>query len=75
MTDAEVTTMEAQRLSNFITEEWLARYSDSGAVWDRARKVLIAESAKHSPEIVAEAQRIAKERWRKWTNEVNNANS
>ena len=67
--------MEAHRLSTFITEEWLASQSDSGAFWDGARKALIAESAKHPPEVIVEAQRIARERWDRWINEVNNANS
>jgi len=70
-----VTNLEAQRLSRLITEEWLASQSDSGAIWERARKALIEESAKHSPEIVVEAQRLARERWDKWIQEINNANN
>lgn len=72
MTDAEVIALEAHRLSNFITEAWLASQSDSGAVWDRASKALIAETAKHPPEVIVEAHRLAHERWDRWINEVNN---
>lgn len=65
MTDAEVTALEAHKLSNLIIEEWLASFSDSGFVWDKARAEVIKETKKLSPEVIVEAQAIARKRWEK----------
>jgi len=70
MTGNNVTSIEAMKLSHFITDEWLASYSDSGHVWDLARQNLVAELAKSTPQVIAEAQDLARERWGKVLSDV-----
>jgi len=61
----KVASIQAQKLSHLIIEEWLASYSDSGFVWDKARAELAEESKNYPPEVITEAREIARLRWKK----------
>jgi hypothetical protein len=59
-----VTSLEAKRLSVLILEAWSASYSDSGFLWDRARREVVAALNEcSSQEIIDEAYRLAYAKW------------
>jgi hypothetical protein len=68
MSGDNVVNIQAQQLSHKIIAEWISAYSDNGAIWADSYKALTAGKDDASEEIVSEAYRLARERWKKMHN-------
>jgi hypothetical protein len=58
-----VTSLDAYKIADLITEHWLDEYSDNGAIWERSRKTLEVVRNSVTPDVWDEAIRIAQNRW------------
>ena len=63
-----VTSIEAHKLADKMVAEWIAAYSDNGAIWQSAYDELQQAKKREADEIVKEAHDIAQARWRKMHN-------
>ena len=61
--DDNVTSLDAYKLAALIVENYLDRFSDSGAIYERSREELKALKATVSDEVWQEAVTIAHRRW------------
>lgn len=59
---------EAERLADLIMQEWLAAYSDNGAIWQKAFDELKAAKQREAQAVIDEALAIAYDRWNRMHN-------
>ena len=59
---------EAERLADLIMQEWLAAYSDNGAIWQKAFDELKAAKEREAQAVIDEALAIAYDRWNRMHN-------
>ena len=60
--------MELHEMTTLIRTVWSDSMSDNGAIWADSYKALTAGKDDASKEIVSEAYRLARERWKKMHN-------
>ena len=60
-----VTSIEAHKLADLIMAEWISAYSDNGSIWAESVERLRRAKENEADDIIAEAQEIAHDRWRK----------
>jgi hypothetical protein len=58
-----VTSLDAHKIAGLIVEHWLDSYSDNGALWERSKKSLEVLHNSVTPEVWAEAVKLAQNRW------------
>lgn len=61
----EPVDLAAYQIAKLIMREWHDSYSDSGAIWERSWDAVQQAKKANSPEIMARAYEIARERWEK----------
>jgi len=54
---------EAEKLADLMVEEWIAAYSDNGAIWQSAWEQLKAAKLREAQAVIDEALEIARARW------------
>jgi len=54
---------EAEKLADLMVEEWIAAYSDNGAIWQTAWEQLKAAKLREAQVVIDEALEIARARW------------
>ena len=54
---------EAEKLADLMIEEWIAAYSDNGAIWQTAYERLRAAKLREAQAVIDEALEIARARW------------
>ena len=54
---------EAEKLADLMVEEWIAAYSDNGAIWQTAYEQLKAAKLREAQAVIDEALEIARARW------------
>ena len=59
---------EAEKLADLIMQEWLAAYSDNGAIWQKAFDNLKAAKQREAEAVIDEALAIAYDRWNRMHN-------
>ena len=59
---------EAEKLADLIMQEWLAAYSDNGAIWQKAFDELKAAKEREAQAVIDEALAIAYDRWNRMHN-------
>lgn len=59
---------EAEKLADLIMQEWLAAYSDNGAIWQKAFEELKAAKQREAQAVIDEALAIAYDRWNRMHN-------
>lgn len=59
---------EAEKLADLIMQEWLAAYSDNGAIWQKAFDELKAAKQREAQAVIDEALAIAYDRWNRMHN-------
>jgi len=64
-----VTNMEAHKLADKIMAEWIAAYSDNGAIWQSAVDELEKAKKAETEAIIEEALEIARARWNRMYND------
>jgi ABC-type sugar transport system substrate-binding protein len=68
MVSDNVVNIQAQQLSHKIMNDWLAAYSDNGAIWADSNWHLNAAKRGLPEEVIQEAYELARERWKKMHN-------
>jgi hypothetical protein len=58
-----VTSLDAYKIAELITEHWLDQYSDNGALWERSRRTLEVVRNSVASEVWDKAVLIAQRRW------------
>jgi hypothetical protein len=58
-----VTSLDAYKIAELITQHWLDQYSDNGALWERSRRTLEVLQNSVTPELWEKAVVIAQRRW------------
>jgi hypothetical protein len=61
--DDNVTSLDAYKIAELITEHWLDQYSDNGALWERSRRTLEVVRNSVDSEVWDKAVLIAQRRW------------
>jgi hypothetical protein len=61
--DDNVTSLDAYKIAELITEHWLDQYSDNGALWERSRRALEVVRNSVASEVWDKAVLIAQRRW------------
>lgn len=59
---------EAEKLADLIMQEWLAAYSDNGAIWQKAFDELKAAKQREAQAVIDEGLAIAYDRWNRMHN-------
>ena len=59
---------EAEKLADLMVQEWIAAYSDNGAIWQTAWEQLKAAKLREAQVVIDEALEIARARWNRMHN-------
>jgi len=68
MSGDNVVSIEAHQLSHKIMNDWLAAYSDNGAIWADSNWDLSVAKRDLPEEVIQQAYELAHERWKKMHN-------